>query len=217
MTDQNDAPNTPTVGVVVSTPQDTTAEPQPTYMVPENHAVKVVAAVDDPQTDAIPAVVLATFAVANGTDPDGGESADVGDPASTLELTLGGTDGSLFSLTDTDAAGGVAENNTYELVFKESPNYESPADADGNSMYHVTVITADNEGATHELPLVITVLNVDEEGEVTLSTSQPAIGQELTATLTDPDMGVIEVDVAVEALQSANVTSSFLNIQGRHV
>ena len=65
-------------------------------------------------------------------------------------------------------AGGDPDNNTYELVFKESPNYESPADADGNNMYHVTIITTDNEGASSELPLVITVTNEDEPGSVSL-------------------------------------------------
>ena len=58
------------------------------------------------------------------------------------------------------------------------------------------------------MPLVITVLNVDEEGEVTLSTSQPAIGQALTATLTDPDMKIIEVDVAVESLRCCQTWAS---------
>ena len=32
--------------------------------------------------------------------------------------------------------------------------------------------------------------NVDEDGEVKLSTIQPGIGQEITATLTDPDGGI---------------------------
>ena len=79
-------------------------------------------------------------------------------------------------------------------MFKDPPNYESPADADGNNKYHVTIITADNEGATNELPLVITVENVDEKGKVTLSTSQPAVGEPITATLTDPDMKITEVE-----------------------
>ena len=109
-------------------------------------------------------------------------------------MTAGGADGGLFNLTDTAVAGGTEDDNTYELVFKESPNYESPADADGNNKYHVTIITADNEGASSELPLVITVMNVDEDGKVTLSTTQPAIGQPVTATLTDPDMKITEVE-----------------------
>ena len=38
--------------------------------------------------------------------------------------------------------------------------------------------------------MTITVTNVDEVGEVKLSTIQPGVGQEITATLTDPDMGI---------------------------
>ena len=113
--------------------------------------------------------------------------------ADSLELTAGGSDGGLFSLTDT-GLWRRRTDNTYELVFKESPNYESPADADGNNKYHVTIITTDNEGASSSLPLVITVMNVDEDGKVTLSTTQPAVGQPITATLTDPDMKIVEVE-----------------------
>ncbi len=186
VSDQNDAPSKPTVGVATDrTPLDAEDSTMPSYMVVENHAVKDVEA--DGDVVEVNAVVVATFAVADGTDPDDG------DPASTLKLTAGGADGGLFSLTNTAVAGGTEGDNTYELVFKESPNYESPADADGNNKYHVTIITADNEGATSELPLVITVMNVNEDGKVTLSTTQPAVGQPVTATLTDPDMKITEV------------------------
>ena len=128
---------------MVSTPQDTTAEPQPTYMVNEKHAVPVSG---DPRRSP------------NRCDTRRGTGYVHGRrrvPIRTLEMAsarshcpLGGPDGSLFSLTDTEDFGGAAGNNTYELGFKESPNYESPADADGNNKYHVTIITADNEGAT---------------------------------------------------------------------
>ena len=190
VTDVNDAPLTPVEG------------DNPLREIVENHLPQ-----GDP--DAVPDPgprVLGTYTVSETTDPD------AGDGISALTLSTGGPDGSLFSLTDTEDFGGTAGNNTYELGFKESPNYESPADADGNNKYHVTIITADNEGATHELPLVITVLNVDEEGEVTLSTSQPAIGQALTATLTDPDTGVIEVEWQWKRSNLPDM--GFLNIGG---
>ena len=217
VTDQNDAPGKPTVGVIATTATDPaddnrtpvvdrTASPlEPSYMVEENSPVKDVE--DDTDTtdvnEAEFAVVIARFTVADGptaadaTDPDGslttGDVTD-GDPASTLKLTAEGVDGGLFSLTDTADFGGDDDNNAYELVFKESPNYESPADADGNNMYHVTIVTADNEGASSELPLVIEVTNVNEPGKVTLSTTQPAVGEPITATLTDPDMKITDVE-----------------------
>ena len=216
VTDQNDAPMTPTVGAPETDRQPTLLDGSSyvegsSYTVPENHAVKD--AVDDPNTqeeDPMTAVVIATFTVTDTpdterTDPDSGDGAD------TLELTTGGDDGGLFSLTDTDDFGGTPDNNTYELVFKESPNYESPADADGNDMYHVTIITTDNEGASSSLPLVITVMNVDEEGKVTLSNAQPAIGEPITATLTDPDLKIVEVEWQWRRSDS---TDGFIAIQG---
>ena len=189
VTDQNDAPGKPDVGVTTESPQDGSPA-MPTYMVVENHPVKDVA--EDTNTDEIEfrnAVELATFTVDNETDEDGEDSPTLGDPADTLKLTAGGADGGLFDLNENaDTA------NQYDLVFKESPNYESPADADGNNKYHVTIITTDNEGASSSLPLVVTVLNIEEPGKVTLSHAQPAIGEPITATLTDPDTKVVEVE-----------------------
>ena len=185
VTDQNDAPGKPAEA----------EEANRNYTVNEKHPVKDVEPNPsaDPPIVEVDALVLGTFTVTD-TPADDRTDPDAGDGADTLELTTGGADGGLFSLTDTAAAGGTPDNNTYELVFKESPNYESPADADGNNKYHVTIITADNEGATSELPLVITVMNIDEPGKVTLSHAQPAIGEAITATLTDPDLKVVEVE-----------------------
>ena len=160
------------------------------------------------------ALALGTFTVTDtplvlATDPD------ATDTASTLELSRGGADGSLFSLTETaDFGDSVANDNTYELTFKESPDYESPADADGNNKYQVTIITADNEGATSELALVITVENVNEPGKVSLSTTQPAVGQPVTATLTDPDMKITGV---TWQWARSDVKGSYIPIHGRHV
>ena len=169
--------------------------------VPENHDLETDATADPATT----ATVLGTYEVTADTDPD-----DT-DGISAITLSLGGVDGSLFSLTDTAAKGGTLDNNIYELGFKESPNYESPADADGNNKYHVTVITTDNEGASHERALVIEVTNVDEPGKVTMSTTQPAVGQPITATLTDPDMKVTGVSWQWGRSDTA---SNFIPIRG---
>ena len=190
VTDVNDAPGNAT-------------EADPDRKVVENHPLK-----DDPATTDVTEepTVLGTYTVDADTDED------AGDGISAITLSLGGADGGLFSLTDTDALGGTENNNTYELGFRESPNYESPADADGNNKYHVTVITADNEGATSERALVIEVMNVDEDGKVTLSTTQPAVGQPITATLTDPDMKIVEVEWQWE--RSDLPDTGWLNIRG---
>ena len=82
-----------------------------------------------------------------------------------------------------------------DLTFKETPNYEMPADSNGDNVYMVTVVATDagvdsNNKMTAERAVVVTVTNVDEAGTVTLSSEQPKIGIPLTATLDDPD-GVV--------------------------
>ena len=79
------------------------------------------------------------------------------------------------------------------LTFKEAPNYEMPADSNRDNVYMVTVVATDNDTKqklTAMRGVTITVTNVDEDGTVTLSSEQPKIGIELTATLEDPD-GVV--------------------------
>ncbi len=211
VTDQNDAPGRPTVSALTgNTPVD--ADGNPTYMVPENHPVKDVApdTTVTPNIEEVDAIVLARFTVTD-TPPESRTDPDAGDGADTLELATGGPDGGLFSITDTTAASGAADDNVYELVFKESPNYEAPADADGNNKYHVTIVTTDNEGASSSLPIVIEVNNVEETGKVTLSHAQPAIGEPITATLTDPDLKIVEVEWQWSRSDS---TSGFVPIQG---
>ena len=53
--------------------------------------------------------------------------------------------------------------------------------------YIVTVIATDPSNKSDTITVTITVDNVDEDGTVTLSSLQPQVGTELTATLEDPD------------------------------
>ena len=54
-------------------------------------------------------------------------------------------------------------------------------------MYEVTVVVTDTEGNTDEQAVTVKVSNIEEDGEVELSTLQPRVGFPVTATLTDPD------------------------------
>ena len=114
---------------------------------------------------------LPTYAA---TDQDEGET-------DTLEWSIEGDDAGEFDIS----SGGV-------LTFDGTPNYESPADADGDNDYHVTIVVTDAEGNTDEHDVTVTVTNVEEAGTVTFSTLQPRVGVELTATLADPDLGITE-------------------------
>ena len=98
-----------------------------------------------------------------------------------VSLTLSGADAADFNITD-----GV-------LTFKESPNYEDPADAGTDNVYNITVVATDSDNQTDTMAVTVMVTNVDEVGTLTLSTVQPRVGTPLTATLTDIDGAVSDV------------------------
>ncbi|MDE0138764.1 MAG: cadherin domain-containing protein [bacterium] len=126
----------------------------------------------------------ATITVEEGTDRwvDG---YNVEDPESVDgALTLGGTDAEDFTLSGS----GTLKN----LDFDHDPDFESPRDADGDSVYEVTLSTTDGTNPV-TLAVTITVTNLDEAGAVTLSSTDPKVGVALSATLTDPDGGVSNV------------------------
>ena len=70
---------------------------------------------------------------------------------------------------------------TGQLQTKAALDYER------GDRYFVTVTARDPSGATDTIEVMIDVNNVEEAGTVTLSSPQPIVGQEVTATLTDPD------------------------------
>ena len=77
------------------------------------------------------------------------------------------------------------------LTFASAPNFETPASADRDNVYEVT-LTA-NDGTymdTHDVE--VTVTNAEEDGTVTLTHggSPLLVGEVVTAALTDPDGGV---------------------------
>ena len=75
----------------------------------------------------------------------------VGPDAATARLTLTGDDAGDFSLSSGD------------LSFRSSPNYEAPADVDGNNVYELTLEA--NDGTYMASRTVsVTVTNVDELG-----------------------------------------------------
>ena len=124
--------------------------------------------------------ITASLGAYKAEDDEDGES-------SPPTLTLSGTDASDFTLTDTGAADGTADDGTYELVFKAMPDYEMAADTGRNNIYNITVTATDSDGQTDRKNVTVTVTNVEEEGTVTLSTLQPRVGIGVMATLTDLD------------------------------
>ena len=97
------------------------------------------------------------------------------------------------------------------LTFRSSPDYENPMDADMDNMYMVAVKASDGTYMdTHAVMVMVT--NVDEDGTVTLSTTSPVVGTELTASLSDLDM-VVESSVTWQWARSMDM-NSWMDIDG---
>ena len=115
---------------------------------------------------------------------------DEDDRASVASWRLEGKDAGQFQLIGTVGR---------TLVFTTQPDYENPADADGDNVYKVTVVAIDNDGARGEFDVCIAVMNIDEAGKITLRDEdgkelvQPHADGPITAELTDPDGGVTGV------------------------
>ena len=89
------------------------------------------------------------------------DAADDPDQGETLTYQLGGDDQSVF---DFDAA-------TRALSFKQSPDYESPADQDADNTYQIAITAADSQySTTQAITIAVTDLN-DEAPQFTSATS----------------------------------------------
>ena len=120
---------------------------------------------------------------------------DAGDD--TITYRLSGTGASRFDI-DGDGQITVASGATLD--------YET------TTSYTLTVTATDTSNASHTATVNITVTNVDEAGTVTLSSSQPAVGTGLTATLTDPDGATSSVSWVWA--RSTNNGATWRNISG---
>ena len=95
------------------------------------------------------------------------------------------TDGRLFMVAPTSGM-------STTLSFRSSPDFEMPADADGDNVYEVTVKAADttNDDLSGTMDVMVTVTDVDEDGSITGLPASAAVGTELTAMVDDPDNDV---------------------------
>ena len=115
---------------------------------------------------------------------------DEDDRASVASWRLEGEDKDQFQLIGTVGR---------TLVFTTQPDYENPADADGDNVYKVTIVAIDNDGGRGEFDVCIAVMNINEDGKITLRDKdgnelvQPHALGPITAKLTDPDGGVTGV------------------------
>ena len=80
--------------------------------------------------------------------------------AYTAEATDADGDALVFSISGGADAALFAATDAGELSFAEAPDFETPADADGDNIYSVTLTVTDPSGASAELPLKLSVTDV---------------------------------------------------------
>ena len=115
------------------------------------------------------------------TDPEG---------AGTVTWSVGGADAGFFAI---DGGG--------QFSFKEdsAPDYEEPADSDGDNVYNVVVQATDDGNNTAPLDVTVTVTDVNEGPEISRAGSapvsvpenQPATQVLARYTATDPEGGTV--------------------------
>ena len=99
------------------------------------------------------------------------------DPGDTLTYSLDtGVGGTHFMI---NAATG-------QLMTKEALDYEKQVE------YTVTVTATDGAGGDDSIVATITVLNIEEMGTLTLSPETADLNMRITATLADPDGGIVD-------------------------
>ena len=105
-----------------------------------------------------------------------------GDVGAPFTATDGDNDTLTYSLDATGATYFDIDAASGQLRTRVALDFEGL-----DTSYSLTVTAADPSNASASVDVTITVTNADEAGTVTLSKVQPLVGQELMATVTDPD------------------------------
>ena len=140
---------------------------------------------------------------------DGNSYAATDQELNAINWDLAGEDAADFEIR-----GHPTDPGNRRINFKDAPDYEMPADADGNNVYKVTLVATDGnmEGRRD---IIITVTNEAEDGKVELSAEQPHLGVPLTATLTDPDRILTEISwtwVRVDGTEETTLNTATTNM-----
>ncbi|MCY3887247.1 MAG: cadherin domain-containing protein [Chloroflexi bacterium] len=81
------------------------------------------------------------------------------------------------------------------VTFNATPNWEDPHDANVDNVYQYTVVATDiQSGPTRRAvrhDVTLTVQDVEEAGSISVSNLNPAVGESVTFTISDPDGGIV--------------------------
>ena len=103
-----------------------------------------------------------------------------------VETYTTSADGAQFTALTGADRGDFSISGGGMLSFSSDPNYEAPADANGDNVYMVTV-NAKYMTWTDSHDVMVTVDNMDEDGMVTFMSTVARVGHGLTAELDDED------------------------------
>ncbi len=145
---------------------------------------------------------IASGATTEITSPEGttADALDLTTQLATYQATEPETQTMSWSLSGDDAArfniGNQDGGTPGRLTFKAQPDFEDPADADQDNVYEVTVVVSDPARNSDEVDVQVTVTNVAETGSITFLSLRPKTGVPLTASVTDPDGGITDLEWA---------------------
>ena len=114
--------------------------------------------------------------------------------ADLLDYTARDEEGGVtWSLTGTDRLDFAIDGNGV-VTFAATPNFEMPADSGGDNVYEFSVVATDvlsgSPRRNVSKDVTVTVEDVEEAGTLAVSNLDPAVGDSVTFTLTDPDGGI---------------------------
>ena len=118
---------------------------------------------------------VATFSASSDADRDG------------VQWTISGNDADHFTIDSPPGALRFHIDPVSPNIFAGPPDFEDPDDADTSNDYSITLLALVGSEITSPFSVTVTVTDVDEAGELSLSDTTPSVGTALTLTLTDPD------------------------------
>lgn len=118
---------------------------------------------------------VASFSASSDADRDG------------VQWTISGADADHFTIDSPPGALRFHIDPVSPNIFPSPPDFEDPDDMDGNNDYSITLLALVGSEISSPFVVTVTVTDVDEVGELSLSDTRPSVGTALTLTLTDPD------------------------------
>ena len=174
------SPFTRTVTVTATDPWGAPATSEVTITVTNVDEAPVIASVATTAISSLEGTTAAPLTLTTALETYTAEEPE----SQTMTWSLSGADAARFDI------------GTGELTFKAQPDFEDPGDAGQDNVYEVTVVVSDPARNSDELAVRVTVTNVEETGTITFSSLRPKAGIPLTASLTDPDGGVTDLEWA---------------------